>query len=368
MNKKLYSDLCELVLVQTISRKTENMRAHIHAYVEGLKDPTISIIEDKENNIYIVKGDGVLVDNKPYYPCVVAHTDTVHTMVKHPAVYSCGDNLFAFDAENMCQIGTGGDDKVGIFIALWLLQTCSSIKIAFFVDEEIGCKGSGQADMKWFDNVTLVLQADRQRALDVVRNAGGTELFNEAFEKALKPIMKEYDRKIEHGLYTDVKALADQKLPVCCMNMSCGYYNPHTSKEYINVVEVEATYKFMLDIIKTIGNRTWPIERKTAKYSGATVTHYSGGSNGGAFGRSWPPEMLGAPLEGYRYDSRKKLWVPTSKRAPQGYVHDKVFRTQAFDFCEECGKVLATKKEFEWGVCANCFEQAIGTSGEAVPF
>ena len=58
------------------------------------------------------------------------------------------------------------------------------IKLAFFVDEEIGCVGSSNANMKFFDDVSFVLQADRQGYEDVAVDIYGIEMFGgEFFDK-----------------------------------------------------------------------------------------------------------------------------------------------------------------------------------------
>ena len=125
------------------------------------------------------------------------------------------------------QVGVGGDDKVGIWIALQMLLKEDKIKCAFFHSEEIGCIGSSRkADMKWFKNVGYCLQADRQgSSTDFVNSISG-KLYSKAFKKAVEPIITDYGYKESSGSITDVGQLAENGIGVCVANMSCGYYEP----------------------------------------------------------------------------------------------------------------------------------------------
>lgn len=55
--------------------------------------------------------------------------------------------------------GLGADDKNGIWIALKCLRKYDSLKLAFFVSEEVGCVGSGKAVMDFFNDCLLCYTA-----------------------------------------------------------------------------------------------------------------------------------------------------------------------------------------------------------------
>lgn len=178
-----------------------------------------------------------------------------------------GDEFWAaFDFRRMRQVGIGGDDKVGIFIALEALREAQFIKIAFFVDEEVGCDGSKAADMKFFDDVGFVLQCDRRGYGDFITNASGTELCGKNFTNAIKEQMRYYGMKKQDGMMTDVMQLKRNGLKVACANMSCGYYRPHMDDETICIHEVFDTMFFVLDIIKNVGHMSFPHTYAPPKY------------------------------------------------------------------------------------------------------
>ena len=158
MKNNRYSNLVETMRIQTSSYKTKLMQEFIFRQVEEIEG--ITAIYEGDENIYVIKGEA------ESYPCVVAHTDTVHDMVDNFQLFKSDDRLFSIDSELMERVGIGGDDKVGVFIALQVLRETDVCKVAFFRDEEVGCDGSSDAWMGFFDDVEFVLQCDRQGISD----------------------------------------------------------------------------------------------------------------------------------------------------------------------------------------------------------
>jgi tripeptide aminopeptidase len=214
-------------------------------------------IQDKIGNIYVTKSDGTDLP----YPTVIAHMDTVHTVLPHDQFTILGHNgeWFGYNPVKRQTTGIGGDDKVGIFIALTALIAFDRIKLAFFVDEEIGCQGSRHANIDFFDNSAFVIQCDRKGYGDVVQEIIGTELFGDDFKTALEPLMTAYDmRPTRNGGITDVGELKDLGLAVACTNISCGYYKPHDDDEFVVLDDVRDTTSFVLDVIQALGDTRWP--------------------------------------------------------------------------------------------------------------
>lgn len=245
-------DLLRRVLsVQAESGKTERMTNFIAEELRRI-DPGIRI-RRKKGNLYATKGDADI------YPCVVAHTDTVHTIIpeKDYHVYSDGSIYFAFDSGRKRMTGIGGDDKVGIYVALTMVERLPNVKVAFFRDEEIGCVGSASANIQFFSDCAFVLQCDRRGYGDFVNDAGSTELHGDEFADAVQPILDTYGFKPSYGSMTDVMELKDRGVKVACANMSCGYYRPHTDEEYVVIEEVRLVTNMVQDICKLMGDRQW---------------------------------------------------------------------------------------------------------------
>ena len=245
MNKKRFVEkLMKLVTIQSESYNTVNMQKQIMNIVQSIGGCAIS--HDEYGNIYVVKGVAET------YPTMVCHIDTVHSIEKGKIVAAdIAGNIVAFNSSTMEQVGTGGDDKVGIHITLELLKKHEYMKAAFFLDEEVGCVGSSAANFKFFDNSRYVLECDRKGYGDFVNKISGVQLTNDSFEKDIKQILSNYDYSLSSGGMTDVQEIALNSKAVCA-NMSCGYYEPHTDQEYININDVILTFQLCDDLFTRI--------------------------------------------------------------------------------------------------------------------
>ncbi len=163
----------------------------------------------------------------------------------------------------MTQTGIGGDDKCGIYAALRCLHELDHCKVALFTDEEIGCRGSYDADMKFFKDCRYVLQADRRGHADFVTDISGP-LASQAFHKALAPYRKLHGLHRCTGAMTDVMALRDNEVGISVANMSAGYYNPHCDDEYIDLRALDNICDFMLSVCRNI-TQTFPFLEKKRK-------------------------------------------------------------------------------------------------------
>lgn len=246
--KKLYE-------ISSPSRNEQVMCKFINSLLKGMN---IDFTEDKVGNIYATKGES------DTYPCIVCHTDEVHKVrsVGYKVVRH-NDLMFAVNERTMEFEGIGADDKNGIWVCLKALSEFDVIKCAFFVSEEVGCIGSSNAEMEFFDDCRFVLQCDRKGNKDFIINASGTELCSHEFIEACK--IHEFGYETEKGLMTDVMTLKEQGLSVSACNISCGYYNPHTDNEMTCISDLLNCY----ELIKSI------IERCTDVYPHEPVLFYN---------------------------------------------------------------------------------------------
>lgn len=253
MNKTQLDRFKRLLSVPSKSREESQMVNYICGYLESLEDQgmNVSYYLDNMDNIYVTKGVS------ESYPCFVSHTDTVHAIdsinvvegvSKKPSTFgkSFGeevfDVLYAVNDEGL-PTGIGGDDKAGIFICLELIKDLDVCKAAFFVSEEIGCLGSSEADVEFFSDVTFACQYDAPGDHLITEICSGVRLYEKDgdFINYLKPVIEEsyQNPMIEQSHpFTDVMQLKN-KLPISCINLSCGYYNMHTNKEFIAIDDVD---------------------------------------------------------------------------------------------------------------------------------
>jgi putative aminopeptidase FrvX len=216
---------------------------------------------DELGNIYVTKGQ---ISEGEFYPCVVAHTDTVHKIdtINIREEYlkdSKGKDSFSLKAynDNGDPTGIGGDDKCGVFACLQLLEEFDVLKAAFFVSEEVGCIGSKEADPRFFENVGYAIQFDAPDDYMVTEYCFGVKLFesDSDFHSSAREVLNENmlsaPKFMQHP-YTDVWQLK-KKFDFSCINFSVGYHNYHTRNEYVVVEDVYNGIKTGKELIESLG-------------------------------------------------------------------------------------------------------------------
>lgn len=227
---------------------------------------------DKVGNIYVTKGE------TEYYPCVCAHTDTVHRNHREINVnerevkgrlelfgtFTDDDHEYEMETPT----GIGGDDKAGVFVCLRLLEQLPVLKVALFVAEEYGCIGSRNCDREFFKDVGYVIEYDAPEFHMITYHCDGTQLFDENGDFFTKtyPIIKNYFKdktRLYYHPYTDVSILK-RYFDFSCINLSVGYYNLHSDSEYVIVDEVEQAFEMGVEIITKLGNNKYEFISDTA--------------------------------------------------------------------------------------------------------
>lgn len=221
------------------------------------KERGAKVVKDDVGNLLVTKGKA------DSYPCICAHMDQVqHRHSKDFTVYRQDDCIFAFSAKAREQQGLGADDKNGLWIALELLAELPVLKCAFFVGEEIGCIGSNHVDLGFFDNVRYCVQADRRNGDDLITSISG----NLCSEDFLNDIGYQlYGYRPTQGLTTDVGTLVRRGVGVSCINISCGYYDPHTDHETTEWGELQNAKAFAKHICEALTDR-YPHEYEPPTY------------------------------------------------------------------------------------------------------
>lgn len=257
--------LKQLYSVHSPSGEEKKMRKFLKDWIKrNVPEATYSV--DAIGNLYVCKGDSKT------YPCIVSHIDQVQkTHSKDFQAVETQDIIFGFSLKNVQLEGLGADDKNGIWIALQCLRKYPALKCAFFVGEEVGCKGSSKADMTFFENCRYVLQCDRRGGSDLIWNIGGfTELCSKEFLAATG--YQGFGYKLETGMMTDVEALKDNGLGVSALNLSCAYYRPHSDDEYTKKAELLNCLAFVEHIIETCTS-VYPHENTGWGYGRYIMSH-----------------------------------------------------------------------------------------------
>lgn len=249
--------LKQLFCIHSKSGKEGKIRKFIWNWVRQTV-PDAKIECDKPGNLYVTKG------KSETYPCIVAHMDQVQERhSKDFIAYEAEDIIIGFSPKHKEQQGLGADDKCGLWIGLKCLQKFDCLKLAFFVGEEVGCKGSGLANMAFFDDCRFVIEPDRKGSEDLITQIGWTPLCSDDFLKDIG--FKKFGYKETEGMMTDIEALKDHGLMLSCINVSCGYYKPHSNEEFVYKPALLNCFAFVEHIIKTC-TKVYPHIDNTAYY------------------------------------------------------------------------------------------------------
>lgn len=352
--------LLEIVPIPTTTHKTKAMSQwiveYIHAIQAGYPDDNIVLTNDSYGNLYVTKGKSEL------YPTMVCHIDTVHSLNNNVEAFVHNDTIYAMDTKEMEQFGTGGDDKVGITITLKMLHHFQNFKAVFFLDEEHGCLGSNQCNADFFDNSTIVLQCDRRGSDDFVNKISGTKLYGKSLRKKILPYLKSYNRKETSGGITDVGAIA-KKNTVMVANMSCGYYNPHSSSETINIPDVISTAEMCIDIFNSTINKRYAFNNLSDRNTMPTYhNHYSSYGGYNRYGSYNNYRTFGASTEkkstSHSYDLEEELSNFEDDENIPNYYEDVDEAIAVIDKpCNICGSHHVEYDEYSLEVwCHNCGE------------
>ena len=241
--KELNLDLLKaLYCVFSPSNGEKKMRRFIKRHIKN-NIPAAVVTQDAHGNLFVTKGEA------ESYPCLCAHMDQVQHL--HPTDFVCIEDkgvIFGYSPKQHKQCGLGADDKNGIFIALQCLEHYDVLKCAFFIGEEIGCVGSHAADIEFFADCRFCAQIDRRGNSDMVTSISFDSICSEEFAKAAD--CETYGYAVSTGLMTDVEALRCNGVTVSCINMSCGYYEPHTDHEFTVVEDVKKCHAFVCHLIE----------------------------------------------------------------------------------------------------------------------
>lgn len=203
---------------------------------EELKIRLYYYLKNKQMNP--IFADGFIYAKGDIPVLVVAHMDTVFEEKPKRILYKQNaDMIFNPDG------GLGGDDRCGIYAILQLLEKHRPY-VLFTEDEEIGCIGASKA-VKQLDipDIKYIIEFDRRGKDDCVFYDCGNEKFMDYVES--------FGFKTNYGTCSDISILGSA-WNIASVNLSCGYYNEHTEKEYIIFSQLLKTIERANKMLKKI--------------------------------------------------------------------------------------------------------------------
>ncbi|MGL5715392.1 MAG: hypothetical protein ACRCX2_20405 [Paraclostridium sp.] len=129
----------------------------------------------------------------------------------------------------------GADDRAGVNL---ILNHKHKINFVFTTLEEQGCIGAKQlaGNQGFINDVTDIggffIELDRRGSSDILGNVHG--YCEQGVVDVLQTVLPHY--KDNSGVFTDIDAWTDIRQGV---NLSVGYYNAHSSNEYLNIAQFD---------------------------------------------------------------------------------------------------------------------------------
>jgi hypothetical protein len=180
----------------------------------------INLKKDKYGNYFIKIGESNSI--------FASHLDTVskdYTNVTHVI----SKNIIKTDGKTTL----GADDKAGVTIMLWMIHNSIPGLYYFFIGEEVGCIGSGDASKDiLFKSYNKIISFDRYGTDSIITHQSCQRSTSDEFAKTLCAELNSYGFEYKPdsgGVYTD-SAEFMSIIPECT-NISVGYYKQHTFGE-----------------------------------------------------------------------------------------------------------------------------------------
>jgi putative aminopeptidase FrvX len=224
----------------------------VRAYLQPILEEQMDSVEvDEYGNLLATKkignGEGATV-------LLSAHMDTVRGVLKDRKIIE--NNGIITSSEG----ALGADDRAGIAIILQVLRSLETtsfngtLKIAFSREEEIGCVGSSHIDTKWYSDVDLAIVVDRRGNRDVVVGTYGQPFASNAVGKFFEEVsaMQDMNWQACEGGISDAVTFSEGG--VNSVNLSAGYENEHTAKEYVVFADMCDTVRLIVQAFAVINN------------------------------------------------------------------------------------------------------------------
>ena len=163
---------------------------------------------------------------------LVAHLDTIFTT--KPEIFHDAEKKVLWSPN-----GLGADDRAGVYgIAHIILKTSFRPHIIFTTDEEVGCTGAANlsAIKNPFPNLKYIIQLDRKGKDECVFYGCGNEDFQN--------YVQTFGFTKEIGSCSDISFICPA-WNVAGVNLSIGYENEHSYREYLN-------YDYLIETLQKI--------------------------------------------------------------------------------------------------------------------
>lgn len=173
---------------------------------------------------------------------LVAHVDTVHTKSPETILYDREKDIAWSPA------GIGGDDRAGVLGLLKIIEKGYKPHLLFTDGEESGGIGASEAakalshEVEKF-GIKFIIELDREGSHDAC--------FYNCYNTEFEDYIMDFGFKTAFGSFSDISIICP-KWDIAGVNLSSGYYNSHTTKEFIKMKELFTNVKKVTNIFDNI--------------------------------------------------------------------------------------------------------------------
>ena len=185
----------------------------------------------------VINEDGFLYAKGTVPVLLVAHMDTVHKE-QCKSIMESGGMITSSQ-------GIGGDDRCGIFI---IANIVKDIKCSVLLCEDEECGGIGA---RKFTKTNYITNLDVNYMIEFDRKGKDDAVFYSCDNKDFTKFVTDgTGYKEATGSFSDISLLMPAS-KLCGVNLSCGYYSPHTIQEYVRYSEMMDTIDAAKNLINT---------------------------------------------------------------------------------------------------------------------
>lgn len=204
-----------------------------------------------EGNVLKFIGHDLQMDKHNNYFIKVGESNTMFASHLDSATNQSIDvKLVTYTNENSKFISTdgrtilGADDKAGVTIMLYMLENNIPGLYYFFIGEEMGGIGSSNLskdkDNQILKTINKCISFDRRGYDSIITHQMLRPCCSNLFADSLCKEFNQYGLKLKKddtGMFTDSANFVNQISE--CTNISVGYFNEHTKREYQNITYLE---------------------------------------------------------------------------------------------------------------------------------
>lgn len=300
--KKMRNQLIELLNIHAVSGNETPVSDYLQPVLSELVDTVhMDLYGNLLGDLKCGNGEGATI-------LLSAHMDTVRGVMADKKILENNGVIIADKG------ALGADDRAGIAIILTVLRNLKKlnfnghIKVAFSREEEIGCVGAGRIDSKWYEGTDLAIVVDRRGNRDIVAGCGMAFCSNEVgffMEDVSK--MLDMDWKCVEGGISDAMVFAQEGIN--SINLSAGYMNEHTDREFVVLSDMKDTVRLILQTIAVINQFT---------HTFGEVGYEN------RWAKSWYPKGGGNKYYGNYYEDRfeEDIWAEEYDQNGDVYVYE----------------------------------------------